>query len=716
MKYFNEDNSNNDDRNKNKPNNNKNKKQFRNFNNMKKGHSITFWIVLLLVAVIIYTMYNSSQSNITEISYTEFKNMIEKETVQKVVFSEKDVRIWDEQGRQYHTYLPFLNPDLADELTEKGINVSSQKPSQVFSFLISILPFIIFLAFWFIIMRSMQGGSKRAFSFGKSKARLFSQKGERITFEDVAGVEEAKDELTEIVEFLKEPKKFQKLGGRIPRGVVLIGRPGTGKTLLAKAVAGEAKVPFYSISGSDFVEMFVGVGASRVRDMFTTAKKSSPCIIFIDEIDAVGRHRGTGLGGGHDEREQTLNQLLVEMDGFEKNDSVIVIAATNRPDILDPALLRPGRFDRQVTVDLPDIKGRREILKVHTNKLPISDNVRLEVIARSTPGFSGADLANLANEAALIAARHSKTEIEMSDFEEAKDKVMMGKEKRSKVIPEEIKKINAYHEVGHVLCSVFQDKTEPLHKVTIIPRGFAAGLTMSLQDEKTVGTRTYFTQQITVLLGGRTAEEIQFNELSIGAGNDIKKATELAQNMVCKWGMSDIIGPMTVGKENNEVFLGKQLTQKDFFSEETAQKVDSEVRAIVSKAHKNARTILKERANLLETLANKLLDEETLDVDEIYNIILENIPKEDRDFVKNKYRKAKDLKLISDEDDEDTDEDTDNDKAEENKATPKSPTKESTPEKKDKPSKYKYNDKEKSEDTSQQKDSENSNDREKKEN
>jgi cell division protease FtsH len=460
----------------------------------------------------------------------------------------------------------------------------------------------------------------------------------------VAGVDEAKEELEEIVEFLKAPKKFQRLGGRIPRGVLLLGRPGTGKTLLAKAVAGEAQVPFYSISGSDFVEMFVGVGASRVRDMFIEAKKNAPCIAFIDEIDAVGRHRGSGLGGGHDEREQTLNQLLVEMDGFDPNDSVIIIAATNRPDVLDPALLRPGRFDRQIIVDLPDIRGREGILDVHTRKLPIAKEVSLGIIARITPGFSGADLANLVNEAALLAASKNKKKIEMDDFEEAKDKVTLGKARKSKVITDEDKKITAVHEVGHVLCSLFLEKVEPIHKVTIIPRGFTGGATHFLQTEKSYYSRSYMEQSIVGLMGGRSAEEIIFEEISTGASNDIQRATDLAKQMVCNWGMSDKIGPMTVAKKESQIFLGRDISQHENISEETARIIDSEIRRIIITAHKKSLEILADKRKLLEEMAEELLEKETLDTDEIFALAKKSVGKKEQEFLKKKFARIQDIK------------------------------------------------------------------------
>ena len=509
----------------------------------------------------------------------------------------------------------------------------------------NILPVLVLILFWFIMMRGMRGGAGQAFSFGKSRARLAVSGETKITFKDVAGVDEAKEELEEIIEFLKAPKKFQRLGGRIPRGVLLLGRPGTGKTLLAKAVAGEANVPFFSISGSDFVEMFVGVGASRVRDMFVQAKKNSPCIAFIDEIDAVGRHRGAGLGGGNDEREQTLNQLLVEMDGFDPNDAVIIIAATNRPDVLDPALLRPGRFDRQVIVDLPDIKGREEILKVHTRKLPLSKEVTFTVIARATPGFSGADLANLVNEAALLAARKDKKKIEMDDFEEAKDKVTMGKELKSKVISEEDKKNTSIHEVGHVLCSIFQEKTEPIHKVTIIPRGFSSGATHYLQTERSTYSRTYLEQMITQLLGGRAAEEIIIGELTTGASSDIERATDIARKMVCNWGMSTKIGPLVVAQKQTDIFIGRDISTHDNVSEETARMIDAEIHDIIESARVGALKILEENKVLLEKMSAVLLEKETLDASEIFKIVLDVVPAEKKAFIDKKLKQIHEMKI-----------------------------------------------------------------------
>lgn len=615
------------------------------FPRMKKSQTITFWIVLLLFIIVMFQMSRMNSRKVTQITYSEFLEMFKRGEVLKAGFSEKDVTITAVDNTKYTTYLPFRDPELVKELTDAGVVVYSQKPSKLLGILLSWFPFIIFIGIWIFLMRGMRGGAGQAFSFGKSRAKLATGGKTQVNFDDVAGVEEAKEELEEIVEFLKAPKKFQKLGGRIPRGVLLLGRPGTGKTLLAKAVAGEANVPFYSISGSDFVEMFVGVGASRVRDMFAVAKKNAPCIAFIDEIDAVGRHRGSGLGGGHDEREQTLNQLLVEMDGFDPNDSVIIIAATNRPDVLDPALLRPGRFDRQVIIDLPDIKGREAILKVHTRKLPIAKEIHFSIIARVTPGFSGADLANLVNEAALLAARKNKKKIEMDDFEEAKDKVTLGKARKSRVITDEDKKITAVHEVGHVLCSIFLEKVEPIHKVTIIPRGFSGGATHFLQTDKTYYTKTYMEQSLVGLMGGRVAEEIIFNELSTGASNDIERATDLAKQMVCNLGMSDKIGPVTVAKKETQIFLGRDISRQENISEETAKLIDNEIRRIISTAHKTASEILDGKRKLLEKMSDELLEKETLIAEEIYSLVLDNVPASEKDFVKKKYKRVQEMKL-----------------------------------------------------------------------
>ncbi|HQO18486.1 MAG TPA: ATP-dependent zinc metalloprotease FtsH, partial [Candidatus Cloacimonas sp.] len=586
----------------------------------KSPFSLPLIIMLILLMVIIFHSFSSSGSSITKESYSNFMARVANGQITQVQFAEKDIFYTDVTNKKFSTTLPFENPQLVDSLVALGIKVSATKPSRWAGIISYLLPFLLLIVFWVFFLRGMNAQNAKAFSFGKSKARLYEASKTGITFKDVAGVDEAKEELQEIVEFLKDPKKFQRLGGRIPRGVLLVGQPGTGKTLLAKAVSGEAGVPFFSISGSDFVEMFVGVGAARVRDLFDQAKKNAPCITFIDEIDAVGRHRGSGLGGGHDEREQTLNQLLVEMDGFEPNEAVIIIAATNRPDILDPALLRPGRFDRRVTVDLPDIKGRTEILRVHTTKVPLANDVHLELIARGTPGFSGADLANLVNEAALIAASKNKSQIQMDDFEEAKDKLILGKEKKSRVIPEEDKRLTAYHEIGHVLTSVFLEKTEPVHKVSIIPRGFTGGATHYLMTDKSNYSKSYLLQMLITLLGGRAAEEVVFNEFTTGAGNDLERCTDITKKMVCSWGMSDKIGPMTIGKEQGEIFLGKELVSRDVFSEETSQLVDREIRDIINNAYAQAISLLTAHRKLMEIMAKELQEKETLGTDEIFSL------------------------------------------------------------------------------------------------
>ncbi len=611
----------------------------------KSPISMPVIFIIMILAIIFWHTYSGNKQTVTQESFTGFMQRVEENSVAEAQFTERDIVYSDVAGNQYSTTMPFDDPRLVDSLISSGIKVSTTKPAKWAALIISALPFILLIFIWFFIMRGMSGQSSKAFSFGKSKARLHEASRSKVSFKDVAGVDEAKEELQEIVDFLKDPKRFQRLGGRIPRGVLLVGRPGTGKTLLAKAVSGEAGVPFFSISGSDFVEMFVGVGAARVRDLFEQAKKSSPCITFIDEIDAVGRHRGTGLGGGHDEREQTLNQLLVEMDGFEPNEAVIIIAATNRPDILDPALLRPGRFDRQVTVDLPDVKGRTEILEVHGTKAPLAEDVHLEIIARGTPGFSGADLANLVNEAALIAASKNKTKVAMVDFEEAKDKLTLGKEKKSRVIPEEDKRLTAYHEIGHVLTSIFQDQVEPVHKVSIIPRGFTGGATHYLQSDRTGYSRSYLKQFLVTLLGGRAAEEVVFGEVTTGAGNDLERCTDIAKKMVCAWGMSDVVGPMTVGKDQGEVFLGKEISSREIHSEETAKLVDGEIRSLILEAHEAAKALLQKHRSLLDEMAQVLQEKETLNTDDIFQLILENLDSDELEIVQAKYEKAKEMRF-----------------------------------------------------------------------
>lgn len=611
----------------------------------KSVFSMPFIFVLILLTIVFWHTFSGNKEEVTKESFSNFMIRVNNSSVKEAQFSERDIIYADLADKKYSTTIPFDDARLVDSLLASGIKVSTTKPPAWTGLISYAFTFLLLILFWFFIMRSMKNQNSKAFSFGKSKARLHEASRSKITFKDVAGVDEAKEELKEIVEFLKDPKRFQRLGGRIPRGVLLVGLPGTGKTLLAKAVSGEAGVPFFSISGSDFVEMFVGVGAARVRDLFEQAKKNSPCITFIDEIDAVGRHRGSGLGGGHDEREQTLNQLLVEMDGFEPNEAVIIIAATNRPDILDPALLRPGRFDRQVTVDLPDIRGRTEILKVHAAKVPLAEDVHLELIARGTPGFSGADLANLVNEAALIAASKNLSSIGMSSFEAAKDKLTLGIEKKSRVIPEADKRLTAYHEIGHVITSIFQELVEPVHKVSIIPRGFTGGATHYLQSDKTGYSRSYLKQYLVTLLGGRTAEEVVFGELTTGAGNDLERSTDIAKKMVCSWGMSDVIGPMTIGREKSEVFLGKELGTHDRHSDETSRLVDSEIRALVTEAHESAKALLIKHRTLLDVMAKELQDKETLNTDDIFSLILDNLEPQEREIVQAKYERAKEMRF-----------------------------------------------------------------------
>ncbi len=568
---------------------------------------------------------NMATSNNHQLSLTEAQKAAETGQIKSVVIDGTELtgKFTDDKRGTLSTTIPANDPDLYKDFKDHGVDVTikNQQGNIWVQGLISFLPFVVLFGFILFMMRQMQSGGNKAMSFGKNRARLLSMQQKKITFKDVAGVNEAKEELKEIIEFLREAQKFQKLGGRIPKGVLMVGPPGTGKTLLARAVAGEANVPFFSISGSDFVEMFVGVGASRVRDLFEQGKKNAPCIIFIDEIDAVGRHRGAGLGGGHDEREQTLNQLLVEMDGFESNDGVILIAATNRPDVLDPALLRPGRFDRRVTVDRPDIRGREEVLKVHSKKVPMAEDVRLDVLARGTPGFSGADLANMVNEAALTAARFNRKAVHMYDFEVAKDKVMMGAERKSMLLSDDDKKDTAYHEAGHVLVAAMREHSDPLHKVTIIPRGMALGVTMHLpeEDRHTV-TKDYLDTQLAVLMGGRCAEEIFMGRKTTGAGNDIVRATELARRMVCEFGMSDM-GPLTYGKKEQEVFLGRDLAQARDYSEDTARKIDAEVRKFVDAGYDSAYSILSNNQDIMHRMAKELLERETLDAAEIALII-----------------------------------------------------------------------------------------------
>ena len=585
--------------------------------------NLALWMVIGLIVILLFQLFQQNQSPRGEIVFSDFLKKVESGEVREVTLKGNNVSGRMSDGSSFRTFTADY-PDLVKSLKDKGVKIDV-KPPDTNSWLAIVLqwvPMLLFIGVWIFFMRQMQGGGAKALSFGKARARLISEKQNKVTFQDVAGVDEAKEELREIIEFLKDPPKFQKLGGKIPKGVLLVGPPGTGKTLLAKAIAGEANVPFFSISGSDFVEMFVGVGASRVRDLFEQGKKHAPCIIFMDEIDAVGRHRGAGLGGGHDEREQTLNQLLVEMDGFETNEGVILIAATNRPDVLDPALLRPGRFDRQVVVARPDVKGREEILKVHSRRIPLAPKVDLMVLTRGTSGFSGADLANLVNEAALLAARQDKKVVEMIDFENAKDKVLMGVERRSMIISETEKKTIAYHEAGHALVADLLPGADPLHKVTIIPRGRALGLTQQLPaDDKYNYSRDYLVNRITILLGGRAAEEIVFQQQTTGAGNDLEKATEMARKMVCEWGMSDKMGPLTFGKGEEHIFLGREVARPKDFSEETAVLIDSEIKRIVIECATRARHMIETNLEKLHALARALLERESLDGEEIARIL-----------------------------------------------------------------------------------------------
>jgi len=586
--------------------------------------NLALWMVIGLIVIVLFNVFQASQPSRDKMVFSDFLRKVEAGEVKEVLIRGKSVSGKLADGNSFRTFTADY-PDLIKALKDKGVKIAVEPEDNNpwYAYVLQWVPMLLFIGVWIFFMRQMQGGGAKALSFGKARARLISEKQNKITFQDVAGVEEAKEELREIIEFLKDPPKYQKLGGKIPKGVLLVGPPGTGKTLLAKAIAGEANVPFFSISGSDFVEMFVGVGASRVRDLFDQGKKHAPCIIFMDEIDAVGRHRGAGLGGGHDEREQTLNQLLVEMDGFETNEGVILIAATNRPDVLDPALLRPGRFDRQVVVARPDVKGREEILRVHARRIPLAPKVDLMVLARGTSGFSGADLANLVNEAALLAARQDKKVVEMIDFENAKDKVLMGVERRSMIIPESEKRTTAYHEGGHALVAYLVPGADPLHKVTIIPRGRALGLTMQLPtDDRYSYSKEYLVNQITILLGGRSAEEIVFQQQTTGAGNDLEKATEMARKMVCEWGMSDKMGPLTFGKAEEHIFLGREVSRPKDYSEETAILIDSEIKRIVTDCAARARQLLDTNLEKLHILARALLERETLDGEEINRILI----------------------------------------------------------------------------------------------
>jgi cell division protease FtsH len=585
--------------------------------------SALFWLATGLVIIILWSLFQTSQMSRKEMTFSEFLDNVEAHRIQRVTISGNLIRGIMKGGDEFKTVAPSQYNDLVKTLREHNVEIDVKDTSRApwFSYLLSWFPLLLFVLFWIMFMRQMQAGGNKALSFGKSRAKLFQGSQKRITFKDVAGVDEAKEELQEIIQFLKDPHKFQKLGGRIPKGVLLVGPPGTGKTLLARAVAGEAGVPFFSISGSDFVEMFVGVGASRVRDLFEQGKKHAPCLIFIDEIDAVGRQRGAGLGGGHDEREQTLNQLLVEMDGFDSNEGIILIAATNRPDILDSALLRPGRFDRRIVVNMPDVKGREEILKVHTRKIPLDKDVDLKVIARSTPGFSGADLANLVNEAALIAARKGQDKVTMADMEYAKDKVLMGVERKSMIISEEEKKCTAVHEAGHALVAALIPEADPIHKVTIIPRGLALGVTQQLPlDDRYTYSKDYLEAQLSVLLAGRVAEQLFLNKITTGAASDFEKATEIARKMVCQWGMSDL-GPLTFGERDDLIFLGRELAAHKNFSEKTAELIDEEVKKIIHRNYARAEELLRKNRRKLIRLAKALLEKEVLDSEEIARIV-----------------------------------------------------------------------------------------------
>jgi cell division protease FtsH len=584
--------------------------------------NLALWLVISLMMVMLFQVFKQPTQTSLSVSYSDFLKMVEDNAVSQVTIQGNHITGNSSRG-PFKTYAP-RDAELVSLLINKGIQISAkpEEDSSWFHVFLSWVPMLLLIGVWIFFMRQMQVGGGKALSFGKSKARLMSDSQEKVTFEDVAGVEEAKEELHEIVEFLRDPKRFTRLGGRIPKGVLLVGSPGTGKTLLARAIAGEADVPFFSISGSDFVEMFVGVGASRVRDLFVQGKKHAPCIIFIDEIDAVGRHRGAGLGGGHDEREQTLNQLLVEMDGFESNEGVILISATNRPDVLDPALLRPGRFDRQVVVPAPDVRGREQIVRVYLRKKQIADDVDPSVLARGTPGFTGADIENMVNEAALMAARRGKDQVEMEDFEDAKDKVLMGTERKSMIISDQEKHLTAYHEAGHAIVAKLIPETDPIHKVTIIPRGRALGLTQQLPvDEKHTYPKDHLLNTISILMGGRAAEEIVLHTQTTGAGNDIERATELARKMVCNYGMSDELGPLTFGKQDEQIFLGREFSQHKDYSESTARKIDNEVLNIVKSAYDRAISLLKENIGTLHRMAHALLEKETLDSKAIEEIM-----------------------------------------------------------------------------------------------
>ncbi len=592
--------------------------------NMFRG--LFIWLLIGVMMILLFNLLSAPKKTETGITVSEFIARVEAGEVKEVVIKEQDVTGRFTDGKKFNTYVADY-PDMVGLLKEKGVEITAKPPDEspwYVSFFFSWGPIIFLALIWIFFMRQMQAGGTKAMSFGKSRARLVTEKQVKITFADVAGIDEAKEEVQEIVEFLRDPKKFTALGGKIPKGVLLVGAPGTGKTLLARAIAGEASVPFFSISGSDFVEMFVGVGASRVRDLFDQAKKTAPCIVFVDEIDAVGRHRGAGLGGGHDEREQTLNQLLVEMDGFEGKEGVIILAATNRPDVLDPALLRPGRFDRQIVVPTPDVKGREQILNVHKKNIPLDEKVDLKTLARGTPGFTGADLANLVNEAALLAARKSKTSVDMSDFEDAKDKVLMGVARRSMVISDEEKKNTAYHEAGHALVAKLTPGTDPIHKVTIIPRGRTLGATQQLPvDDRYTHDKNYLDNALSVLLGGRAAEELALKHMTTGAGNDLERATDIARRMVTEWGMSEKLGPVTFGKRDEQIFLGRDIAKHKDYSEKTAEDIDYEVKRLVTGAYERARTLLADNLDVLESFAKRLLEIETMNADAIDGLLQE---------------------------------------------------------------------------------------------
>ncbi|MEW6259596.1 MAG: ATP-dependent zinc metalloprotease FtsH [Thermodesulfobacteriota bacterium] len=584
--------------------------------------NLSLWLVITLLMIMLYNLFNQQHTSEANLTYSEFLSLVEDGRIPDVVIQGQELIITDTNRNRFKVYAPN-DPGMIDFLRKKGVSIAVKPPQETpwyMSLLVSWFPMIVLIGVWVFFMRQMQAGGGKALSFGKSRARLLSESSDKVTFDDVAGIDEAKEELTEIVDFLRDPKRYTRLGGRIPKGVLLMGPPGTGKTLLARAIAGEAGVPFFSISGSDFVEMFVGVGASRVRDLFVQGKKNAPCIIFIDEIDAVGRHRGAGLGGGHDEREQTLNQLLVEMDGFESNEGVILISATNRPDVLDPALLRPGRFDRQVVVPLPDIKGREKILQVHMKKSPMAPEVDVATLAKGTPGFSGADLENLVNEAALLAAKRNKERVDMIDLEDAKDKVYMGLERKSKVIREEDRKTTAYHEAGHALVARFLPGTHAVNKITIIPRGRAAGITWFLPEEQDFKFKDQLESELAVAFGGRAAEEIIFNRISTGAANDIKQATELAQKMVRAWGMSSL-GPLSFAKSEEQIFLGREIAQHRDYSEETARRIDAEIAGLINGAYNQAKTVLQENIHVLHSLSALLLEKETVMGSELDQLI-----------------------------------------------------------------------------------------------